>query len=238
MRRDFVANVSHEIRTPLTVLSGFVETLQTLELDPAQTSRYLDLMSQQARRMQTLVDDLLILSRLEGTPLPGVNEWVSAQSLVTAIREEGLALSTALNSGQGTQHQFTFDADYSGDLACAERELQSALSNLMSNAIRYTPAGGMIGVSCRLQADGRLCFSVSDTGPGIAPEHISRLTERFYRVDQSRSRDTGGTGLGLAIVKHVVQRHGATLDISSALGKGSRFSITLPAARVRPQSEA
>jgi two-component system phosphate regulon sensor histidine kinase PhoR len=233
MRRDFVANVSHEIRTPLTVLTGFVETLQTLPLNEEERARYLGLMAQQAGRMQTLVNDLLTLSRLEGSPPPGGNEWVPVQPLMAACEQEGRALSALLTSPHGKKHLLqVFDAaDY--ELAGSRSELLSAMSNLLNNAVRYTPAGGSIEVKWHVLPDGRAEFSVRDSGPGIAPEHISRLTERFYRVDRSRSRETGGTGLGLAIVKHVAQRHGAELHIESRPGHGSCFSIIFPAARVR-----
>lgn len=237
MRRDFVANVSHEIRTPLTVLTGFVETLQTLALNPDERARYLGMMAQQALRMQSVVQGLLTLSRLEGSPLPGMAEWTSVQSLLQRCEEEARALSVLLTQAQQRPHVMQFPAaqalQLQGDIAGAPAELQSALSNLISNAVRYTPAGGTIVVEWVRQADGSALFSVRDTGPGIAPEHIPRLTERFYRVDRSRSRETGGTGLGLAIVKHVLQRHGATLDITSTLGKGSVFSVTFPANRLR-----
>ena len=233
MRRDFVANVSHEIRTPLTVLTGFVETLQTLPLDEAERERYLGLMAQQAQRMQTLVSDLLMLSRLEGSPLPGAGEWVPMRLLMEQIEQEGRALSAVLNPAAGPAHALHFELPPAGEIAGTLSELLSALSNLVSNAIRYTPPGGTVQAGWKRHADGRVEFHVQDSGPGIAPEHIPRLTERFYRVDRSRSRDTGGTGLGLAIVKHVAQRHGAELRIESTLGKGSVFSIIFPPARVR-----
>jgi two-component system phosphate regulon sensor histidine kinase PhoR len=229
MRRDFVANVSHEIRTPLTVLTGFVETLRNLPLDEQERARYLGLMAQQAHRMQTLVSDLLTLSRLEGSPLPGAGEWVPVASLVAQCEQEGQALSVVL----GKSHDLRFMPVPSVEIAGSPSELLSAMSNLVSNAVRYTPAAGSIHVQWRVLPDGRGEFSVRDTGPGIAPEHISRLTERFYRVDRSRSRETGGTGLGLAIVKHVVQRHGAELKIDSAPGVGSTFAIQFPASRLR-----
>lgn len=233
MRRDFVANVSHEIRTPLTVLSGFVETLQSLPLDEAQRSRYLELMAQQSHRMETLVNDLLVLSRLEGSPLPSEVEWVGVPRLLQLVEHEARALSTVLSQSNHPGHQLSFEVDLQLSLTGAHNELQSAMSNLVNNAIRYTPNGGELRVQWRLDDHGRAEFSVTDTGPGIAPEHIPRLTERFYRVDRSRSRDTGGTGLGLAIVKHVAQRHGAELKIESTLGKGSRFVLLFPAVRVR-----
>lgn len=228
MRRDFVANVSHEIRTPLTVLTGFVETLQSLPLNETERARYLDLMAQQAERMQTLVNDLLTLSRLEGSPLPGAGEWTSVRSLLKQLAQEGHALSAVLSPTQLLDFKLVAQEDIAG----ISMELHSAMSNLVSNAIRYTPAGGHIEVGWLSHEDGRCEFYVQDSGPGIAPEHIPRLTERFYRVDRSRSRDTGGTGLGLAIVKHVAQRHGAELKIDSTPGKGSRFAMVFPASRV------
>lgn len=233
MRRDFVANVSHEIRTPLTVLAGFVETLQTLPLDDKERAHYLALMAQQAQRMQTLVDDLLTLSRLDGSPLPGSSEWISFGALLSKLEQEGRALSDALAPHSGKLHKLEFDYPAGMEIAGSASELHSAMSNLIGNAIRYTPAGGAIRIHASLLADSRLKFSVQDSGPGIAPEHLPRLTERFYRVDYSRSRDTGGTGLGLAIVKHVAQRHGAELKISSTPGKGSEFTLVFPANRLR-----
>jgi two-component system, OmpR family, phosphate regulon sensor histidine kinase PhoR len=230
MRRDFVANVSHEIRTPLTVLSGFIETLQTLPLNAAERVRYLALMSQQSQRMQTLVNDLLTLSKLEGSPQPGSKDWVTTSALMAQCEQEVRALSKLLTQ-QG--HQLVFETDTLCEVAGVQAELFSAMSNLAANAVRYTPDGGMVHVSWKLLSDGRGRFLVKDSGPGIAPEHLPRLTERFYRIDRSRSRETGGTGLGLAIVKHVAQRHGAELQIDSIVGSGSSFSITFPAARVR-----
>lgn len=230
MRRDFVANMSHEIRTPLTVLSGFIETLQTLPLKQPDRERYLTLMAQQSQRMQTLVNDLLTLSRLEGSPQPGGNDWVSTHSLMVQCEQEARAMSVLLAPNG---HNIVFDAGPVSDIAGAQSELYSAMSNLVTNAVRYTPVAGVIHVSWTVLDDGRGRFSVKDSGAGIAPEHLPRLTERFYRVDRSRSRETGGTGLGLAIVKHVSQRHGAELQIESVLGQGSVFAMVFPAARVR-----
>ena len=230
MRRDFVANVSHEIRTPLTVLSGFIETLQTLPLKEPERARYLALMAQQSQRMQTLVSDLLTLSRLEGSPFPDSTEWVTKGALMAQCEQEARALSAVLApAGQ----RLAFESGPPCELAGVQNELLSAMSNLVTNAVRYTPATGLINVSWRVLDDGRGAFQVQDNGPGIAAEHIPRLTERFYRIDRSRSRETGGTGLGLAIVKHVAQRHGAELRIESKLGQGSIFSIVFPASRVR-----
>lgn len=230
MRRDFVANVSHEIRTPLTVLSGFIETLRTLPLEEPERSRYLGLMAKQSERMQTLVNDLLTLSRLEGSPFPGAGEWVGTRALLAQCEQEARALS-ALLAPRG--HRLEFQTGPACDIAGVQAEVYSAMTNLVTNAIRYTPDDGMVQVSWNLLDDGRGRFSVRDSGPGIAPEHLPRLTERFYRIDRSRSRETGGTGLGLAIVKHVVQRHAAELHIDSRQGQGSCFSITFPAVRVR-----
>jgi len=233
MRRDFVANVSHEIRTPLTVMLGFVETMQSLPLDEGQRERYLGFMAQQAQRMQTLVSDLLTLSSIEGGPTPSSSQWIGLHNLVAQCAREAEALSGIVTAGQSKPHALRFGPMPEGAVAGAQSELLSAMSNLVSNAVRYTPAGGRIEVRWQPLPDGRAEFSVKDSGPGIAPEHLPRLTERFYRVDPSRSRETGGTGLGLAIVKHVVQRHGAELRIESTLGQGSRFAIVFPASRLR-----
>ena len=230
MRRDFVANVSHEIRTPLTVLAGFVETLQYLPLNEQERQRYLSLMSQQAQRMQSLVSDLLMLSRLEGSPPPPLQEWVSTQILLAQCEQDARDLSSLLWS---RSQDMTFAVPEHCEIAGSASELRSAMSNLIGNAIRYTPADQWIGVGWNMLPDGSAVFSVQDTGPGIAPEHLGRLTERFYRVDRSRSRDTGGTGLGLAIVKHVAQRHSGELLIESVPGKGSTFSIVFPPRRIR-----
>ncbi|WP_082754689.1 phosphate regulon sensor histidine kinase PhoR [Variovorax sp. PAMC 28711] len=230
MRRDFVANVSHEIRTPLTVLAGFVETLQTLPLDAEERARYLALMAQQSTRMETLVNDLLTLSRLEGSAAPTASQWTRVRALLAHCEDEAKGLSSRLTP-LGHRLSFTVDAD--SELSGAPVELQSAMSNLLSNAVRYTPGGGVVVVTWRVLQDGRGEYAVRDSGPGIAAEHIPRLTERFYRVDRSRSRETGGTGLGLAIVKHIAQRHGAELRIDSTVGQGSRFALVFPASRVR-----
>jgi two-component system phosphate regulon sensor histidine kinase PhoR len=226
MRRDFVANVSHEIRTPLTVLSGFIETMTNLKLSEVENKRVLQLMTQQAERMQALVSDLLTLAQLEGSPRPTAERWVPLDPLLARIEADAQALSSS-------RHSFVFVKQTFAQLAGAEAELLSAVTNLVNNAVRYTPTGGRIEVAWRLLADGAGELSVSDSGPGIAREHLSRLTERFYRVDGSRSRDTGGTGLGLSIVKHVVQRHGGELQVQSELGKGSNFRLVFPAMRVR-----
>ena len=226
MRRDFVANVSHEIRTPLTVLSGFVQTMSELELTQAERKRSLALMAQQTQRMLALVSDLLMLAQLEGSPLPPPEQWVVLNCLMEQVLNDARSLSAG-------RHVVTLDITTSVELAGVEAELMSAIGNLVHNAVRYTPAAGQINVSWRLLGDGSGQIEVTDTGPGIAREHLSRLTERFYRIDGSRSRDTGGTGLGLSIVKHVLQRHGGELRVESELGKGSSFRVIFPPARVR-----
>lgn len=228
MRRDFVANVSHEIRTPLTVLAGFVETMQTLDLSAAERTRMVELMAMQTRRMQTLVQDLLTLARLEGSPRPAPDRWVALAPLLERVRAEAEGLSAG-------RHAIEVDVDSTVGVEVAgdESELFSALSNLVSNAVRYTGEGGHVQVSCGAPADGGIELAVRDDGIGIAAEHLSKLAQRFYRVDGSRSRETGGTGLGLSIVKHVARRHGGDLAIESQSGQGSRFSVQIPAARVR-----
>lgn len=231
MRRDFVANVSHEIRTPLTVLSGFVETLQTLPLDQQERVRYLDLMAVQSQRMQDLVADLLTLSQLEGSLPPGMNQQVPLPELMSQIELDARALSSLMAGLDATQTQeIIFDPSPDWIFLGSKSELQSAVSNLVSNAVRYTPLGGKIHARWWRQSDSCI-FAVTDTGPGIAPEHLPRLSERFYRVDRSRSRETGGTGLGLAIAKHVAQRHGGELRIESQVGQGSTFMLVLPMSR-------
>ena len=226
MRRDFVANVSHEIRTPLTVLAGFVETMGSLPLGEPERQHMLQLMQQQTERMQVLVADLLTLAQLEGSTRPPTDHWLALAPLL----QRALADASTLSAGR---HKISLAEPPAVELAGLEAELFSAVANLVTNAVRYTPDGGQIQISWLVRADGVGEIEVRDTGIGIAREHLGRLTERFYRVDGSRSRDTGGTGLGLSIVKHVMQRHGGTLEISSESGKGSRFELLLPASRVR-----
>ena len=226
MRRDFVANVSHELRTPLTVLAGFLETIQDLKLDAARVRDYVGLMAPQAERMKRLIDDLLTLSVLEHAPAPPADSRVALRPLLERVRAETAALS-------GGKHRVSLEAAGDHDLLGAEKELESAFLNLASNAVRYTPAGGEIRLRWQSSAAGGE-FSVQDNGIGIDPEHLPRLTERFYRVDRGRSRETGGTGLGLSIVKHALARHQATLGVESAPGKGSRFSARFPAPRLAP----
>ena len=226
MRRDFVAHVSHEIRTPLTVLAGFVETMQMLALEERERDRVLDLMRQQTVRMENLVADLLLLATLEGSPKPPISQWKPLEHLIRTAVADGQHLSAG-------HHTIAFDPVPPIELAVEEDEIASAIGNLVSNAVRYTPASGSIHLQTMWRSDGYLEIRVKDTGIGIERQHIPRLTQRFYRVDKSRSRGTGGTGLGLAIVKHAIGRHGGELLIQSTPGEGSVFTLTLPPARVR-----
>lgn len=227
MRRDFVANVSHELRTPLTVVNGFVETLCDMpSLDNEMARRALQLMGEQTNRMNHLVDDLLTLSTLENELNVLQEEQVDVPQLMHTLQQEGLSLS-------GNQHSLRLELECDCGLLGNGRELHSAFGNLVSNAIRYTPPGGQIILRWH-EHNGQPVFSVHDSGIGIAPQHIPRLTERFYRVDRSRSRETGGTGLGLAIVKHVANRHQAHLQIESEEGRGSTFGIIFPETRRLP----
>jgi len=226
MRRDFVANVSHELKTPVTVLSGFVETLAggRVELTPTQRKRFLGLMAEQGQRMQRLVDDLLTLSALESSEAPADDQEIAMRPFCDRLLEEARALSAG-------RHRIELEVQHDVLLIGSVAGLTSAFSNLVSNAIRYTPEGGTVRIVWRIE-EGRGVFTVSDTGIGIDPRHIPRLTERFYRVDQGRSRETGGTGLGLAIVKHVLTRHEATLEVASDVGRGSTFNAIFPEPRL------
>jgi two-component system, OmpR family, phosphate regulon sensor histidine kinase PhoR len=225
MRRDFIANLSHELRTPLTVIGGFLETMSEEEqTDTAMNKQALSLMSDQARRMQRLVEDLLTLSRLENALNLMKEKKIDVAMMLRDLTHEAESLSAG-------RHHIKLNLATDTQLTGSEDELRSAFSNLVSNAIRYTPDGGEINLTWTLQ-DGQGLFFVQDRGIGIEPEHIPRLTERFYRVDSSRSRETGGTGLGLAIVKHVLNRHQARLEIVSVVGKGSRFNVWFPEKRL------
>ncbi|MBU3544589.1 phosphate regulon sensor histidine kinase PhoR [Polynucleobacter sp. MWH-Mekk-B1] len=225
MRRDFVANVSHEMRTPITVLMGFLETVQSLELEKSQRDQYFDMMMSQAQRMKSLVEDLLTLANLESNTLPAPMQVVQIPTMMALLKNDAEALSHG-------RHALNFETTTPCKLMGDERELLSAFSNLVSNAIRYTPDVGSVSAKWSVNPQGQGEFSVADTGPGISSEHLPRLTERFYRVDRSRSRDTGGTGLGLAIVKHIANRHQAQLVIESTAGKGSTFTLRFPKERV------
>ncbi len=221
VRRDFVANVSHELRTPLTVIHGYLELLDPA--DVPELAPVLKEMRMQSQRMSQIVEDLLTLSRLETREaLP--DEHVAMAPLLVTLRREAEALS------QG-RHTITVDAGTDADLRGSTRDLHSAFSNLVSNAVRYTPSGGNIVIGWRRTADGGVVFSVRDSGLGIPAEHLSRLTERFYRVSSSRSRESGGTGLGLSIVKHVLNLHQARLVVESEPGRGSTFACVLDASR-------
>lgn len=226
MRRDFVANVSHELKTPLTVVSGFIDTLADGwdDLSPDEAKHLLTLAGEQASRMRHLIEDLLTLSALE-TDAPPQEEQVSMAAVLADVREE----ATVLSAGR---HEIVLVDNGPSGLLGNPRELRSAFGNLASNAVRYTPAGGCIDLLWQRESNGDAAFTVADNGIGIEPQHISRLTERFYRVDRGRSRETGGTGLGLAIVKHVLERHGGGLHVESKPGEGSRFTARLPARRV------
>jgi len=225
MRRDFIANVSHELRTPLTVIGGFLETLSADDnVNNGFNKRALALMNEQTVRMQRLIEDLLVLSRLENEQNKMNEKVVDVVSLLHGILQDAESLSAG-------RHQIKLNIVTQDQLLGSEEELRSAFGNLISNAIRYTPDRGEISINWE-KCDGKGLFFVQDSGIGIEPEHIPRLTERFYRVDNSRSRETGGTGLGLAIVKHVLSRHEARLEIISKVGKGSRFNIWFPGKRL------
>jgi two-component system phosphate regulon sensor histidine kinase PhoR len=229
VRRDFIADVSHELKTPLTVLAGFLETLANIELDDKRRQRYLALMQEQAKSMQRLVEDLLTLSSLESEQNAPTETEFAIVPLLLELSSDAKALSAG-------RHEITLSIGDAATVSGSRDELASAFGNLVSNAVHYTPDGGRIALDWRIgDAGGE--FSVADTGIGIAPEHIPRLTERFYRVDRSRSRATGGTGLGLAIVKHVLIRYQAELAIDSEPGQGSRFTVRLPARRVKRVGE-
>lgn len=232
MRRDFIANVSHELKTPLTVVAGFTEMLadEQIAYDEPETKRYLALIYEQTARMRRLIEDLLALSALENDNTMPSEEHVDLAPILHSVLVEAEALSAG-------RHKLSLTIDTPASLVGDSNELRSAFGNLVSNAVRYTPDGGKIDLVWRLRS-GEGEFVVSDTGIGIAPHHLPRLTERFYRIDRSRSRETGGTGLGLAIVKHVLTRHQAMLDIESELGKGSRFTARFPKSRLLSEANS
>jgi two-component system phosphate regulon sensor histidine kinase PhoR len=227
IRRDFIANVSHELKTPLTVISGFIETLQDIDVDERQRKRFLQLMQEQAKNMQRLVADLLTLSALESDQNPIHDEPFAVVPLLLALSADAKGLSKGA-------HEIVLDIAGPATVRGSRDELASAFGNLVSNAVRYTPAGGTVTLAWRVDADGTGVFAVKDTGIGIAAEYLPRLTERFYRVDRSRSRATGGTGLGLAIVKHVLANHGGHVRLWSSPGTGSTFTMCLPARALDP----
>jgi len=226
MRKDFVANVSHELRSPLTVVVGYLEGMGEDPDLPQRLRRPVEQMSAQAARMTRIVEDLLRLSRIEGDPGGAARDPVSVRDMVDAILRDAARIAA-------TEHAIEVRVDPAIALLGDYNELYSAFSNLVFNAVQYTPGGGRIEVRWTRAADGQARFEVEDGGVGIEPHHISRLTERFYRVDKARSRELGGTGLGLAITKHVLMRHGAKLDVRSEPGEGSCFACVFPAERVR-----
>jgi two-component system, OmpR family, phosphate regulon sensor histidine kinase PhoR len=226
MRQDFIANVSHELRTPLTVVVGYLETMATEELDPATVRELLRKLESPTARMRALVDDLLLLSRLEASPLPDRAE-LDAVDMAAVVRG---CVSEARVLSEG-RHRFEADCDRSVRLLGVENEIYSATLNMITNAVRYSPDGGEIAISWQRTGDGAR-LAVRDQGIGIAPEHLQRITERFYRVDLAKARVRGGTGLGLAIVKHVLKRHHSALRVDSELGKGSTFYCDFPAAQL------
>ena len=225
MRRDFIANVSHELRTPLTVVGGFLETLSDMDgAVPENLRNYFGMMQEQTSRMRLLIEDLLTLSQLES----GATSLDEAELDVYALLSNILNEAKSLSNGQ---HTISLEANQTLALVASNQELHSAFGNLVGNAVRYTPDGGSISIKWE-EKNQEAIFSVTDTGLGIEQQHIDRLTERFYRVDRSRSRGTGGTGLGLSIVKHILNRHQARLEIISEYGKGSTFKAVFPKTRI------
>lgn len=225
MRRDFIANVSHELRTPLTVVGGFLETLSDMDgAIPENIRNYFGMMQDQTSRMRLLIEDLLTLSQLENGATSPDEAELDVAALLNAILTESKSLSNG-------RHILTLEADPTLALTGSSQELHSAFGNLVSNAIRYTPEGGSIAMNWQV-INHEAVFSVTDTGLGIEQQHLDRLTERFYRVDRSRSRETGGTGLGLSIVKHILSRHQGRLEITSEFGKGSTFKAVFPKSRI------
>jgi two-component system, OmpR family, phosphate regulon sensor histidine kinase PhoR len=224
MRRDFVANVSHEIRTPLTVIHGFAETLRDQDFKRSQQNEYLDLIIRQSQTLRLLVDDLLTLASLENAQLPPDDEPTD----LLQILENQINDASLISNGK---HQITLGLSSPLVIYGSRQELETAVRNLIGNALRYTPEGGKISAGLKID-DQEVRLHVSDTGIGISAEDVHRVTERFYRVDKARSRESGGTGLGLAIVKRIALRHEGHLDISSRLGFGSTFTIVLPVNRL------
>lgn len=225
MRRDFIANVSHELRTPLTVVGGFLETLSDMDgAVPESLRNYFGMMQDQTSRMRLLIEDLLTLSQLESGATSPDEAELDVPALLNTILNESKSLSNG-------RHTITLDANPNLSIIASAQELHSAFGNLVGNAIRYTPEGGSITMHWD-ENNQEAVFSVIDTGLGIEQQHIDRLTERFYRVDRSRSRETGGTGLGLSIVKHILSRHQGRLEITSEFGKGSTFKAVFPKSRI------
>ena len=240
MRRDFIANVSHELRTPLTVVGGFLETLGDMQgAVPDAIKNYFGMMQDQTSRMRRIIEDLLTLSKIESNVEEPENIEIDMATLLKQLQSDALGLSQILYK---SKHNIKLHIDETLNIVGSQNELQSALSNLVSNAVRYTPKGGEVEISWGMQdVQGEKAehaiFAVRDSGIGIEQQHIDRLTERFYRVDRGRSRETGGTGLGLSIVKHILIRHQAKLEISSELNAGSTFAVLFPKARIVPSTE-
>ena len=228
-RRNFFANVSHELRTPLTVLQGYLEMMNEQPLEGAVREKALHTMREQTQRMEGLVKQLLTLSKIEAAPTHLLNEKVDVPMMLRVVEREAQTLSQK-------KQTFTFEIDNGLKVSGNEDQLRSAISNLVYNAVNHTPEGTHITVRWQRVPHGAE-FSVEDNGPGIAPEHIPRLTERFYRVDKARSRQTGGSGLGLAIVKHAVNHHESRLNIESTVGKGTRFSFVIPERLIAKNSD-
>jgi two-component system phosphate regulon sensor histidine kinase PhoR len=224
MRKDFVANASHELRSPLTVISGYLETLSLDEQIPTELRAPVLEMRRQAERMTAIIADLLELSRLEASDEQVVGTPIDVTALLALLRKD-------LTARDGPPHAVELRVESPEGLVADPGLVHSAFWNLVDNAAKYTPAGGRIVVRWWVDETGGH-FSVADTGPGIPAEHLPRLTERFYRVDPGRARQTGGSGLGLAIVRHVLQRHGAELEIASVEGEGSVFTCHFPPLRV------
>ena len=222
MRRNFFANVSHELRTPMTVLQGYLEMTEDPDMVVGPMwSKAHGVMTEQLNRMNSLVNQLLTLSKIEAAPMHELDEVVNVPAMLEVLEKEATSLSG------DKEHKLEFDIDKSLRVLADEDQLRSAISNLVYNAVKYTPDGATVKVRWYQTSQGA-CLDVSDTGDGIEPQHLHRLTERFYRVDKARSRDTGGSGLGLAIVKHALSHHDSHLEIQSEVGVGSRFSFTLP----------
>ncbi|EJG0888689.1 TPA: phosphate regulon sensor histidine kinase PhoR [Vibrio parahaemolyticus] len=222
MRRNFFANVSHELRTPMTVLQGYLEMTEDPDMivGPMWTKAH-GVMTEQLNRMNSLVNQLLTLSKIEAAPMHELEDVVNVPAMLEVLEKEALSLSG------DDQHKLKFDVDTSLRVLGDDDQLRSAISNLVYNAVKYTPPGANIHVRWYQTAQGA-CLEVEDSGDGIEPQHLHRLTERFYRVDKARSRDTGGSGLGLAIVKHALSHHDSHLEIQSEVGVGSKFSFVLP----------
>jgi len=222
MRRNFFANVSHELRTPMTVLQGYLEMTEDPDMvvGPMWTKAH-GVMTEQLNRMNSLVNQLLTLSKIEAAPMHELEDVVNVPAMLEVLEKEAASLSGDLG------HKLSFDVDSNLRVLGDDDQLRSAISNLVYNAVKYTPAGADIKVRWYQSAQGAH-LEVEDSGDGIEPQHLHRLTERFYRVDKARSRDTGGSGLGLAIVKHALTHHDSHLEISSEVGLGSKFSFILP----------